>query len=414
MSRDELVEFFQREAGRAYDPDVVAVFLDNMDEMERAGAEVEPIDRDIWGIEQLKSNPTAGGRRFEHVEPAKAYGEAMNADSHIQRVLYSIFAFARSSRLLNRLDIIEFFALKLEHLIKFDAAVLYLVEGNRSVVVGRHRFGSMAETIPADIEIPLEQKLSGWVAANNQALCNLPPFPDFLRLLEPKPDFELSAIAPVNFRGSVIGSLALYRAGKDRFSDESFRLLEIVASQLAMALSCARHDECETPLFDEDTMLPTSHQIYLMYEQVAVDAQRYDFPLSLIVFHVENLDSVPLSRDGRRNTILRQIVAELQIDAGEGDVFVRHSSDVFVGLYARTDCRQASRLQDRAESRFTELRVQIDPSDDWRLRVAIGAAQFPADGASVEDLFRIAEERAAAKMLDTLEVSLEPSLFHRL
>src|SRR5205085_6483175 len=37
MERHEVVDFFNREAGRSYDPNIVRVFIENLEEMELAG-----------------------------------------------------------------------------------------------------------------------------------------------------------------------------------------------------------------------------------------------------------------------------------------------------------------------------------------------------------------------------------------
>src|SRR5438034_1852285 len=121
---------------------------------------------------------------------------------------------------------------KLQALVGFDAAVFDEAELTRGVVVAAHAAGPATENLLV-LNLRLEQKLTAWVAANNQALCNLPPFPDFLNCDEPRPDFKISAIAPLNRHGEVLGAISLYRKDAVKFTDEEFRRLEIVASQTA-------------------------------------------------------------------------------------------------------------------------------------------------------------------------------------
>src|SRR5436309_3244133 len=133
--------------------------------------------------------------------------------------------------------------------------------------MGTHVVGHEIEGL-VGLRLGLEQKLSGWVAANNQSLCNLPPFPDFLKCKDPQPVFQISAIAPMNRDGKVLGAISLYRKQNEKFSEESFRRLEIIASQTALALSKHVAAADETSLLnDSATGLANGFQLYLMFDQ---------------------------------------------------------------------------------------------------------------------------------------------------
>src|SRR5439155_21346844 len=110
---------------------------------------------------------------------------------------------------------------KLQALSGFAAAGFYEADLNRGVVTATNAVGAATENL-FGLNLGLEQKLTGWVAANNQALCNLPPFPDFLNCDEPRPDFKVSAIAPLNRHGEVLGAISLYRRDAAKFTDEEF------------------------------------------------------------------------------------------------------------------------------------------------------------------------------------------------
>src|SRR5207244_12955802 len=129
----------------------------------------------------------------------------------IQRELYSIFEFDRAEiQCLTTKDVFAFMASKLPRIIPFDAAAFYAARLTEGTVVAEHVVGNETQAL-SGLTLTLEQKLTGWVAANNQALCNLPPFPDFLHCDEPKPRFHFSAIVPLNRNGAVLGAISLYR-----------------------------------------------------------------------------------------------------------------------------------------------------------------------------------------------------------
>ena len=128
----------------------------------------------------------------------------------------------------------------------FDAGVFYLADLEKGTVRAVHAVGQSADFF-LGLTMPLEQKLTGWVAANNQSFCNLPPFPDFLGCDEPRPSFQMSAIAPMNRQKEIFGAISLYRQDQMKFTEEEFRRLEIIASQTAIIL-----EKCKTTIDSAD------------------------------------------------------------------------------------------------------------------------------------------------------------------
>src|SRR5438034_10626781 len=74
MDRDEVIQFFRREAGRAYDPKVVQIFIDNLEQIEAVGKAVPLGNTDVWGIQETPEQPNANVRPLEKVQPLDTYG----------------------------------------------------------------------------------------------------------------------------------------------------------------------------------------------------------------------------------------------------------------------------------------------------------------------------------------------------
>src|SRR5262245_28705367 len=84
MDRDKVIEFFRREAGRAYDPAIVQTFVENIQQMEKAGNGVVIENLDLWGIKE--SDPSSAGvRPLEKIQPIVSYSKALNAEALVQR-----------------------------------------------------------------------------------------------------------------------------------------------------------------------------------------------------------------------------------------------------------------------------------------------------------------------------------------
>jgi diguanylate cyclase (GGDEF)-like protein/putative nucleotidyltransferase with HDIG domain len=395
MARPQVVEFFEREAGKAYDPEITRTFINNLEVLEQAGSSVSVPESDLWGNRDVGTKAQTNVRRLERVQPTVTYGKALNADADIQRDLYSIFEFSRAEiRCLTRMDILTFMGSKLQRLVNFDSAVFYNADLVEGLVRAEHVIGTEIEEL-SRVSLTLEQKLTGWAAANNQALCNLPPFPDFLRCEGERPNFDLSAIAPLNRNGVVLGAISLYRKGNIKFTEEEFRRLEIVASQTAAAFAkCIRNEE-SSPLFDIQTGLPNGFQLYLMFDQVAMDASRYDYPISLIVIALDDVKEIRrrwgyMSGDEAIKSASAYLLRELR----ESDLLVRYASEEFVAVNPKMSRDQAEALKSRLQNELDHFEFSVRSDSKISIPVSVGIAVFPEDGTQLEDLISAAQWRA--------------------
>ena len=249
MEKGELLDFFRKESGKAYDPAVVEALLTNIDRIDKVGKTATAGALDIWGIREIQTEAATGLRPLQKVQPIVTYGKALAGDIALQSHLFSAFEFARANiQCLTTNDVFAFMGRKLEELVAYDAAVFFLADLENGTIVAEHVQGNESAGLKK-LTLPLEKKLSGWVASTNQSLCNLPPFPDFIGT-DCQPAFEISAIVPMNSNGVVWGAISLYRKTKTKFSEEEFRRLEIVASQTALALSNCHREHGSSPLID--------------------------------------------------------------------------------------------------------------------------------------------------------------------
>jgi diguanylate cyclase (GGDEF)-like protein/putative nucleotidyltransferase with HDIG domain len=388
MQRKELIDFFRGESGKAYDPALVDALITNMDHIDQMGkAAVKGAD--IWGMAE---NLEAGNspRPLQKVQPINTYGKALTGNTELQAHLFSAFEFARANiQCLTPKDVFAFMGRKLEELAAFDAAVFYLADLNRGVVVAEHVLGKESFDLPG-LTLPLEKKLTGWVASNNQPLCNLPPFPDFMGCAL-QPGFEISAIAPMNRNGIVWGAISLYRTAKAKFTDEEFRRVEVIASQTAIALSNCNTKEGLGSLVDSVTGLPNGYHLHLMFDQLVVDAQKFDYPFALIVFR---LDDRKLRRRWgftSGDDAVRATANVLRKEFRESDLVVRYAADEFFAIVPRVDRSHAEGLQSRILNEMMKIRIPARSGMHTTVPSETGLAMFPDDGLDVETLVAVAQ-----------------------
>jgi diguanylate cyclase (GGDEF)-like protein len=328
------------------------------------------------------------------VQPTVTYGKALNASPDIQKELYALFEFSRADfQCLTPSEIFSFMGRRLERLIQFDGGAFYAADLTRGVVIAEHTIGEQSSALTG-LTLPLEQKLTGWVAANNQALCNLPPFPDFLNYPEPRPTFQVSAIAPMNRQGEVMGAISLYRRNSTKFTDEEFRRLEIVASQTAILLARCKDIDGTQLLVDNLTGLPNGFQLYLMFEQVAMDAARYEYPLSVLSVHLDNTKEIR-RRWGHMSgdEAIRTAASYLKRELRESDLLVRYAGEHFIAICPKMSYEQAEALKSRLQDELDHFNFAVRSDRDIPLQVSIGIAVFPESGAELETLLLSAELR---------------------
>jgi diguanylate cyclase (GGDEF)-like protein/putative nucleotidyltransferase with HDIG domain len=395
MEREQVIQFFLREADRAYDPKIVQVFIDHLEEIEAVGKAVDLGNTDVWGLKETPSATKANVRPLEKVQPIVTYGKALSASRDIQRELYSVFEFARADfQCFTSAEIFAFMGRRLQALIRFDAAAFYAADLSRGVVTAVHTLGESNEGLSGLI-LPLEQKLTGWVAANNQALCNLPPFPDFLNCAEPRPSFQMSAIAPMNRHNQVFGAISLYRKDSAKFDDEEFRRLEIVASQTAvMVAKSSKEIDGTQLLLDSLTNLPNGFQLYLMFDQVAMDAARYEYPLALLSINLDDIRNIR-HRWGHLggDEAIRATAQYLKNELRETDLLVRYAGEEFIAVNPRMSREQAENLKSRLQNDLDHFKFAVRDHTEIPLQVSIGIAIFPEDGGDLEALLLTAELR---------------------
>lgn len=412
MPKDQLIEFFRRESGKAYDPAIVTAFIDNIDRIEAAAANIQLPSLSLWESGELGASNL---RPLERVQPTVSYGKALDSDIRIQREIFAAFEFARTDmQCLSVEDLLTFMGGKLANIISFDAAVFFIAKLGEGVVKAEHVLGNES-AILAGLTIPLEQKLSGWVAANNQSLCNLPPFPDFLKLPEPRPTFAVSAIVPLHRNGEVLGTIALYRKSDQRFTDNDFRRLEILASQTALGMSRIQsQSQTEPVLFDPLTKIPNGFQLLMMFDQVATDAARFDYPIALLCIGLDSLASVRKRWGyGSADEAAQLAIRQISLTLSETDLLFRYSDDQLILLAPRRNRDGAEELKSRLQDIIDHITFDVRPGTHISLLTSIGIVMFPEDESTLDKLletaaWRMEDDRAfraAAGYQQTLSLS---------
>ena len=228
-------------------------------------------------------------------------------------------------------DTADVLAKHLKRLVPFSLCVVYMYDSASDELVARHCVGDIVTPVKG-LRIPLGQRLSGWVAAHRQTIANSDPSLDLGEVARcANPRLRSCLCAPLVSRGELVGTLTLYSATADGFSDDHRRILEAVARQTAHTFQSAAEFD-DTSRRDDLTGLPTIGQL-----QVLLDRSRPQEASAtkarLLLLDVTNLRAIS-KRYGSTlcDEAVRHLVRQLRMCLATTDLLFRYGSDTFVAL----------------------------------------------------------------------------------
>jgi transcriptional regulator with GAF, ATPase, and Fis domain len=127
-------------------------------------------------------------------------------------------------------------ARQLQAIAWYDCVVIWAnVRQRDSLAVA---YSSAPEPMEVELEVPLGDKLTGWVAANKASVLNASPaldvpYSEQLGLLA----YQSALSVPLALGEQLVGVLSLYSRKADAYSSGQQRLLEVVAPHLALLLT---------------------------------------------------------------------------------------------------------------------------------------------------------------------------------
>ena len=129
-------------------------------------------------------------------------------------------------------DVFSLAAIRLKQFVPYDALAAYCLR--EEVLVPVFVSGENFKLF-CNLQIPLGEGLSGWVAENHKAILNGNPSvePGYLNDTTMYSTLRSALAVPLEGTSSLTAVLALYRSGQDAFTSEDLRVLEALAKGIA-------------------------------------------------------------------------------------------------------------------------------------------------------------------------------------
>jgi diguanylate cyclase (GGDEF)-like protein/putative nucleotidyltransferase with HDIG domain len=346
----------RQHAGTAFDPALVDLFIARMQAVDQRVDEGEPATQNDLALKDI-----AGAHREE-------------------QALYEIAQALGSS-----LGVTEAMALiqeKVSRLVPFVTCALFLGDDEQGYTC-RYAHGRGTEALfkwaPkgwSDLSLRLPACADGR-AAHGEDLCSLLP-------------------CMLKFEGRTIGALVIYHIVPGCFTDEHRRVLGRVSEQVAAVIyNSTRFEQTEHESHtDPLTGLANRRSLDRQFETGLAHAARAKSDFSVVVLDLDRLKEINDTYGHEAgDRALRAVGDALRSTVRQTDLCARFAGDEFVVVLwdsaIEHEAHRVAEIQNAVSAHLFEPR----PGVRVPLSISAGAARFPADGASFEELLSSADER---------------------
>jgi putative nucleotidyltransferase with HDIG domain/diguanylate cyclase (GGDEF)-like protein len=391
MPLEEVTERLESEAGKSFDPRVVQVLKQRHLEFEKLAKK------------GLKSLPWSKLSTDMNSAAATGFVESGFKDNLQATFLTSIAAARQEAQTLLELsqdlgaslslgETLSVFSVKLKRLVPYDSIAIYIRRDD--VLIPEHVGGDNFRLF-ASLRIPLGQGLSGWVAQNRKPIINGNPSVEPGYLNDPTKFNTLrSALAlPLEGLNGIVGVLALYQAESDAFTSDHLRILQAVASKMALAIENAlKYQQAENfATTDYLTGLPNIPSFYLQLDRELSRSRREGTPCAVVIFELVSMDDFRSAGDYKIRMQSLRVASQAMIESLTDYDFVARTGDKEFTAIFRTPTsaealKRANQIVDKMAS-LSENTIQL---------AVVGASVFPIDAESAESLLEVAHRRRDA------------------
>lgn len=200
-------------------------------------------------------------------------------------------------------------------------------------------------------------------------------------------------VLPLSVREDAIGTLVLAAHRPEAFNDALRPTLEVLANQLAVALSNAAAVERLEEMATTDGMTGCLNKRAFLEELESKirSAERFGRKLSLLVTDIDHFKNVnDTYGHDVGDVVIKGLGAILRSVKRDTDIVARFGGEEFCVLCEETDTEGAIKLAERIRE---EIAASVFPTELGNLSVtgSIGVATFPNDARTGAELFKITD-----------------------
>jgi putative nucleotidyltransferase with HDIG domain len=405
---DKAMEFMKSRAGSQFDPKVVAVLEQRYVELENLASNKKDDGLAPLNTEISVSRGAAPGAGFQEDNAGalqkrtdRSGRDVISSEgSDMPTSLESLNLIAAASQAAQALfDMSEMFggallpdetiaimSSRLRPMVPFQCFAVYLKKDQTLSTL--YMDGEGAQCFSA-ATMPVSEGLSGWVAHGGQVILNGNP--------RVEPNYAAAAGAAIQLNsaismplfdlsGDIFGVLTVYSTGVNAFGKDHLRILQAIESKFSLSLQNALQsdktgNEAEVDLH---TQLPNVRSFFLETDAELSMARRSEDVVAVVVC---KLNSTGLADE----SLLRSLTSGLRQCCDPNDTVVRIGRDEFAFLFHGVGAQNCSSKMEVVAEKVRK--TCSDHHTEIQAPASTGAAFYPVDGKSAEELLGVAQRR---------------------
>ncbi|HYU99833.1 MAG TPA: diguanylate cyclase [Pyrinomonadaceae bacterium] len=401
MTREESLALLRNMSTTAFDPRVVEVFIQHVEEFDRliAAEDIrEQVDSEIADHDYLtKTRPDAG--LASNVLGTQVHDDiGFRTISEAQREVFALHEIAQTiGSSLNLNDTVTLVSNKLRAIVPFDTCIIFVVDEKSGKAMAAHAAGEDADVFRYR-RMTVGEGITGWVIANARSMCNASPELDLVGVPEDvAKNYRGVLVSPLLREDGAFGAITVYSKSRSSYTAEHVRLLESVCQHASSALNNALTFEKtkESALTDPLTELPNARGFYMMLEQRIAECQRMaNESLAVISMDIDDFKSVN-DQYGHAigDRVLASASAVIRKELRQMDILTRYAGDEFVAIMPMASTHMAADIGERIRNALEEQRFSVRTGTVVQLGISIGVACYPEEGETTEELLTAAARK---------------------
>jgi diguanylate cyclase (GGDEF)-like protein/putative nucleotidyltransferase with HDIG domain len=400
----DALKLLAREAGRAFDPQVVEILVRRGDEFAAMAAEINARDAALpRAVLSLNATIERGETPAAGLEPAMV-DQPKDVVSTMASIRKQNSSLMRLSEVVSDGgDAKALFAQvhqTLSTVIPHDAMLVFIRRAN--LLVPLEAYGWNRDLL-LEMRVPVGRGLSGWVAEHGKPMVNGNPTVDPGFACAPETPLASALAMPASSDGEITGVIVLYSQQRDAFTRDHLRILVSAAARLAPAMRRAQVDKTPLDLEHRDPLTGLLDRARLL-DRLGVElGEARDRGRHLTVAFCELQGTQELyATEGPASVdyVVQALGMALRRSCRGGDHVGRLSFETFALVLPGMSTNTMQSKQDR----LTEIAEELHAEHPGILTLHFGHAQYPEDGDGAENLLAIARHRAR-NLTQQVEVS---------
>lgn len=394
MTREESLALLRSKAGKSFDPVVVEMFVEHVDEFDSL---ISPIDlsEQVRSAVFEASKATPASSVGEDGRTSGEWSEGFRSIARAQREVSALHELTQMiGASLNLQDTVALVAMRLREIVPFDACVIYALDDKTGRAEPVFAAGEWSEFFSAR-GVSAGEGITGWVVANARGMCHTPPELELAGApAEVSAQVRDCLSSPLVREDGAFGAVTLFSKTKGAYTAEHMRLLDSVCLHTSGALNNAlAHERTrESALTDQLTGLPNARALHLMLEHRLAECRRYEGEVvSVLSVDLDDFQSFNEQfGHGIGDRLLASVSAVVKSQLRQMDMLARFAGDEFLAVMPGASDKIAALVAERVRNAVESEVFNVKTGRNVQVRLSAGAASYPADGETADELLAAA------------------------